>query len=97
MILPEGPVLLPRAWVVFFSSSEERIWRGVKRQALQQWLTRILLERVKAALPAQATSQGVRLEIRLDPTLQPGDFKILPLWDLPSSQVLGLPDARRQS
>jgi hypothetical protein len=98
MTLPAGPILTPFGWIIFFSSAEDRLWRGLKRQALQQWLSRILLERVNALLPAGAPSQVVHLEIRLDPTLQAGEFKILPLWDLPSSpSVLGLPQPGRRS
>ena len=95
--LPAGPTLAPLGWIIFFSSAEDRLWRGLRRQALQQWLSTMLLERVNALFPAGAPSQVVHLEIRLDPTLQAGEFKILPLWDLPSSPVvLGLPQPGRR-
>lgn len=97
LILPNGPALVPLGWLIFFSSADDRIWRGLKRQALQQWLTRILLERTQALLPSNAVGQSPSLEIRLDPTLPPGTFKILPLWDIPSLPVvLGLLEPGRQ-
>src|SRR5437764_1171222 len=81
LILPDGPALVPVGWLIFFNSADDKLWRGLKRQALQQWLARILLERTEALLSSSVVSQSLHLEIRLDPTLQPGDFKIMPLWD----------------
>lgn len=98
LVLPDGPALVPASWLIFFNSSDDKAWRGIKRQALQQWLTRVLLERVKALLPLQEPSLHLHLEIRLDPTLRPGEFKILPLWDFPfpSEAAAALPELGRQ-
>jgi hypothetical protein len=97
LVLPDGPALVPLGWLIFFSGAEDRAWRGLKRQALQEWLTRILLERTQTLLPAGGVSPRPRLEIRLDPTLRPGDFRILPLWDIPSpTAALGLSEPGRR-
>jgi hypothetical protein len=95
LVLPDGPVVLPVMWLIFLSAADYACWRGRKREALHQWLSKLLAARAQALLPG-ISLLPVSLELRLDPTLPAGEFKLLPLWEVPVPlRVLELPPVRR--
>jgi hypothetical protein len=79
---PGGPTYIPREYIVYLSSDDDKDWQGDKRRGLEQGLFHVLSERAKEL--SGSTHLAVKsfaVELRVDGTLQKGEFRVQPIWD----------------
>lgn len=79
---PGGPTYIPREYVVYLSAEDDKDWQGDKRRGLEQGLFHVLSERAKelaGSTPLAAKSFAV--ELRVDGTLEKGQFRVQGVWD----------------
>ena len=83
MITPPGGVtFIPREYIVYLSSEDDKDWQGDKRRALEQGLFHVLSERARElAGSMQLQTKSFAIELRVDGTLNKGEFRVQPLWD----------------
>ena len=83
MITPPGGVtFIPRDYIVYLSSEDDKDWQGDKRRALEQGLFHVLSERARElAGSMQLQTKSFAIELRVDGTLNKGEFRVQPLWD----------------
>src|SRR5918996_4697741 len=79
---PGGPTYIPREYVVYLSSEDDKDWQGDKRRGLEQGLFHVLSERAKELSGAtQLATKSFAVELRVDGTLEKGQFRVQPVWD----------------
>jgi len=79
---PGGPTYIPREYIVYLSADDDKDWQGDKRRGLEQGLFNVLSERARelaGSVQLQATSFSI--ELRVDGTLNKGEFRVQPVWD----------------
>jgi hypothetical protein len=79
---PGGLTYIPREYVIYLSSEDDKDWQGDKRRGLEQGLFHVLSERAKelaGSTPLAAKSFAV--ELRVDGTLEKGQFRVQAVWD----------------
>src|SRR5437870_2146551 len=79
---PGGPTFIPREYIVYLSNDDDKEWQGDKRRGLEQGLFHVLSERARelaGSLELQAKSFAI--ELRVDGTLNKGEFRVQPVWD----------------
>jgi hypothetical protein len=79
---PGGLTYIPREYVVYLSTEDDKDWQGDKRRGLEQGLFHVLSERAKelaGSTPLAAKSFAV--ELRVDGTLEKGQFRVQAVWD----------------
>jgi hypothetical protein len=79
---PGGPTYIPREYIVYLSADDDRDWQGDKRKGLEQGLFHVLSERAREL--SGSTHLAVKsfaVELRVDGTLQKGEFRVQPIWD----------------
>src|SRR3989442_11110028 len=79
---PGGPTYIPREYIVYLSNEDDKDWQGDKRRGLEQGLFNVLSERARelaGSMQLQATSFSI--ELRVDGTLNKGEFRVQPVWD----------------
>lgn len=79
---PGGPTYIPREYIVYLSNDDDKDWQGDKRRGLEQGLFHVLSERAKEL--SGSTHLAVKsfaVELRVDGTLNKGEFRVQPLWD----------------
>ncbi len=79
---PGGPTYIPREYIVYLSADDDRDWQGDKRRGLEQGLFHVLSERAREL--SGSTNLAVKsfaVELRVDGTLQKGEFRVQPVWD----------------
>ena len=79
---PGGPTYIPREYIVYLSNDEDKEWQGDKRRGLEQGLYNVLSDRARelaGTMQLQATSFAI--ELRVDGTLNKGEFRVQPVWD----------------
>src|SRR5216110_556469 len=83
MITPPGGVtFIPREDIVYLSSEDDKDWQGDKRRALEQGLFHVLSERARElAGSMQLQAKSFAIELRVDGTLNKGEFRVQPVWD----------------
>ncbi len=83
MITPPGGVtFIPREYIVYLSNEDDKDWQGDKRRALEQGLFHVLSERARElAGSMQLQAKSFAIELRVDGTLNKGEFRVQPLWD----------------
>jgi hypothetical protein len=83
MITPPGGVtFIPREYIVYLSSEDDKDWQGDKRRALEQGLFHVLSERARElAGSMQLQTKSFAIELRVDGTLNKGEFRVQPVWD----------------
>src|SRR5919197_5345201 len=83
MITPHGgPTYSPREYIVYLSNDDDKEWQGDKRRALEQGLFHVLSERARElAGSVQLQTKSFAIELRVDGTLNKGEFRVQPLWD----------------
>jgi hypothetical protein len=79
---PGGPTYIPREYIVFLSSDDDKDWQGDKRKGLEQGLFHVLSERAKE-LSGSTTlaTKSFAVELRVDGTLEKGQFRVQGVWD----------------
>jgi hypothetical protein len=79
---PGGPTYIPREYIVYLSNDDDREWQGDKRRGLEQGLFHVLSERARElAGSTQLATKSFAVELRVDGTLNKGEFRVQPVWD----------------
>ena len=79
---PAGPTYIPREYLIFLSADDDKEWQGEKRRALEQGLFHVLSKRAKElAGKNKLATKTITLELRIDGTLEKGEFRVQPVWD----------------
>jgi hypothetical protein len=79
---PGGPTYIPREYIVYLSNDDDKEWQGDKRRGLEQGLFHVLSERSRElAGTVQLQAKSFAIELRVDGTLNKGEFRVLPVWD----------------
>lgn len=79
---PGGPTYIPREYLVFLSKADDSQWQGDKREGLQRGLYHVLSERAKELIQDKdVQTKSFALELRVDGTLEKGQYRVQPVWD----------------
>ena len=79
---PGGPTYIPREYIVYLSSDDDKDWQGDKRRGLEQGLFHVLSERARElAGSVQLQTKSFAIELRVDGTLNKNEFRVQPVWD----------------
>ncbi|HJZ79952.1 MAG TPA: FhaA domain-containing protein, partial [Pyrinomonadaceae bacterium] len=79
---PGGPTYIPREYVVYLSNEDDKDWQGDKRRGLEQGLFHVLSERAhELSGQTQLAAKSFAVELRVDGTLNKGEFRVQAVWD----------------
>src|SRR3712207_3209602 len=79
---PGGPTYIPPEYVVFLSNEDDKEWQGEKRRGLEQGLYYVLSERARELSgTTQLATKSFAVELRVDGTLNKGEFRVQPVWE----------------
>jgi FHA domain/Protein of unknown function (DUF3662) len=79
---PGGPTYIPREYIVYLSNDDDKDWQGDKRRGLEQGLFHVLSERARELSgQTQLATKSFAVELRVDGTLNKGEFRVQPVWD----------------
>ena len=79
---PGGPTYIPREYIVYLSADDDKEWQGDKRRGLEQGLFHVLSERARELSGStQLAVKSFAVELRVDGTLEKGQFRVQPVWD----------------
>jgi hypothetical protein len=79
---PGGPTYIPVEYIVYLSNDDDKDWQGDKRRGLEQGLFHVLSERARELAGAvQLQTKSFAIELRVDGTLNKGEFRVQPVWD----------------
>lgn len=79
---PGGPTYIPPEYIVYLSGDDDKEWQGEKRRGLEQGLFYVLSERARELSGAtQLATKSFAVELRVDGTLNKGEFRVQPVWD----------------
>src|SRR4029434_10804070 len=79
---PGGPTYIPREYIVYLSNDDDKDWQGDKRRGLEQGLVHVLSERARELSGStQLAAKSFAVELRVDGTLNKGEFRVQPVWD----------------
>src|SRR5881396_204053 len=79
---PGGPTYIPREYIVYLSNDDDRDWQGDKRRGLEQGLFHVLSERARELSGStQLAAKSFAVELRVDGTLEKGQFRVQGVWD----------------
>lgn len=79
---PGGQTYIPREYVVYLSPDDDKDWQGDKRRGLEQGLFHVLSERAKELSGStHLATKSFAVELRVDGTLEKGQFRVQPVWD----------------
>ena len=79
---PGGPTYIPPEYIVYLSNDDDREWQGEKRRGLEQGLYYVLAERARELSGAtQLATKSFAVELRVDGTLEKGQFRVQPVWE----------------
>lgn len=79
---PGGPTYIPREYIVYLSNDDDKDWQGDKRRGLEQGLFHVLSERARELSGVtQLATKSFAVELRVDGTLNKGEFRVQPVWD----------------
>ncbi|HEV2799324.1 MAG TPA: FhaA domain-containing protein [Pyrinomonadaceae bacterium] len=83
---PGGQTYIPPEYIVFLSSDDDKDWQGEKRRGLEQGLYYVLSERARELSGStQLATKSFAVELRVDGTLEKGQFRVQPVWDATES------------
>lgn len=79
---PGGPTYIPREYIVYLSADDDKDWQGDKRRGLEQGLFHVLSERARELSgTTQLAVKSFAVELRVDGTLNKGEFRVQAVWD----------------
>jgi len=79
---PGGPTFIPPEYIVYLSTDDDKEWQGSKRRGLEQGLYHVLSERAhEISGSTQLSTKSFAVELRVDGTLNKGEFRVQHLWD----------------
>jgi hypothetical protein len=94
---PGGPTYVPREYVVFLSTDDDAEWQGEKREGLERGLFHVLSERARElAGDNEFQTKSLTVELRVDPTLEPGHFRVQHVWDSEAQKTMVKPRRRAE-
>lgn len=92
---PGGPTYVPREYIVFLSTADDADWQGEKREGLERGLYHVLLERAKElAGENEFQTKTLVVELRVDPALDQGKFRVQHIWDAEAEKTMVAPRKR---
>ena len=79
---PGGLTYIPREYVIYLSAEDDKDWQGDKRRGLEQGLFHVLSERARELSGSnQLAAKSFAVELRVDGTLEKGQFRVQAVWD----------------
>ena len=79
---PGGPTYIPREYIVYLSTEDDKDWQGDKRRGLEQGLFYVLSERARELSGStHLAAKSFAVELRVDGTLNKGEFRVQAVWD----------------
>jgi hypothetical protein len=79
---PGGTTFIPPEYVVYLSNDDDKEWQGEKRRGLEQGLYHVLSERARELSgQTQLATKSFAVELRVDGTLEKGQFRVQPVWE----------------
>jgi FHA domain-containing protein len=95
---PGGPTYVPREYIVFMSSADDADWQGEKREGLERGLYHVLSERARElAGENEFQTKTLIVELRVDPALEAGRFRVQHIWDTEAQKTMVKPRKRASS
>jgi hypothetical protein len=89
---PGGPTYVPREYVVFMSPADDSEWQGEKREGLERGLHHVLSERARElAGDNDFQTRTLTVELRVDPGLEAGRFRVQHVWDTEAQKTMVRP------
>lgn len=89
---PGGPTFVPGEFIVFLSGEDDKGWQGDKRQGLEQGLAHALRQRAAEIFgQRQLSKPAFAIELRVDGTLEKGQFRVRAIWDSETSKTFVAP------
>ena len=86
---PGGPTYIPPEYIVYLSSEDDKEWQGEKRRGLEQGLFYVLSERARELSgTTQLATKSFAVELRVDGTLDKGEFRVQPVWESESGHTM---------
>jgi hypothetical protein len=94
---PGGPTYVPREYVVFMSPTDDSEWQGEKREGLERGLHHVLSERARElAGDNDFQTRTLTVELRVDPGLEAGRFRVQHVWDTEAQKTMVKPRKRAE-
>ncbi len=94
---PGGPTYVPREYIVFLSTADDADWQGEKREGLERGLFHVLSERAKElAGENEFQTKTLIVELRVDPSLDSGKFRVQHVWDAEAEKTMVSPRKRAE-
>jgi hypothetical protein len=88
---------VPREYIVFLSTADDAEWQGEKREGLERGLFYVLSERAKElAGDNEFQTKTLTVELRVDPNLEQGHFRVQHVWDTEAQKTMVTPRKRPQ-
>lgn len=85
---PGGCPIIPHEFIVFLSLEDDRAWQGLKRRAFEEGLAHTLrLKTIELFKGKQLANHSFAVELRVDGTLQTGQFRVKACWDAETDQT----------
>ncbi len=79
---PGGTTFIPPEYIVYLSNEDDKEWQGEKRRGLEQGLYHVLSERARELSgQTQLATKSFAVELRVDGTLNKGEFRVQPVWE----------------
>lgn len=93
MFTPPGCLTyIPPEYIVYLSNADDKEWKGEKRRGLQQGLFHVLSERAREMSGlTQFAAKSFAIELRVDGTLNKGQFRVQPIWESETDQTVVTP------
>jgi hypothetical protein len=92
---PGGPTYVPREYIVFLNTDDDAEWQGEKREGLERGLFHVLSERARElAGENDFQTKTLTVELRVDPTLEQGRFRVQHVWDTEAQKTMVRPRKR---
>lgn len=89
---PGGPTYVPREYIVFMSPADDSEWQGEKREGLERGLHHVLSERARElAGDNDFQTRTLTVELRVDPGLEAGRFRVQHVWDTEAQKTMVRP------
>jgi len=83
---PGGETFIPPEYIVYLSADDDKEWTGDKRRGLEQGLYYVLSERARELTgKTKLHTKQFAVELRVDGTLEKGQFRVQPVWDVEQS------------
>ncbi|HMG32655.1 MAG TPA: FhaA domain-containing protein [Blastocatellia bacterium] len=94
---PGGPTYVPREYIVFLHPDDDSEWQGEKREGLERGLRHVLTERAtELAGSNEFQTRTLAIELRVDPGLEKGKFRVQHVWDTEAQKTMVKPRKRAE-